>query len=249
MITPKALILAAGRGSRLGAMTEAQPKGWVSLGGQTLIERQLATLKAGGIREIAIVTGYRADAFASLGLPTFHNPQWAEANMVSSLCCAQSWLSAGPCLVAYADLVYAAPLIAELSQHPADLLLPVNLKWQSLWEARFADPLSDAETLQRHPDGRLKAIGQRPQSMAEVEGQFMGLLKLSPQGWDQISSYLRSLDPVQQARLDMTSLLQGLLAQGSTIETLNSTGLWLEVDQASDLALYENWLRTGHIKL
>ncbi len=245
----KAIILAAGRGSRLGAMTESLPKGWVQLAGVSLIERQLASLKAGGISEIGIVTGYRHQAFEDLNLSTFHNPDWAQTQMVASLYTAREWLRHEPCLIAYADLVYSSNLIQTLVKHPADLLLPINLEWRALWEARFADPLSDAESLKRNSSGLLTEIGQRAQSLDEIEGQFMGLLKTSPNGWQIIEKQLHQLDKAEFAKMDMTTLLQNLLRQETRIETLDSSGLWLEIDQASDLALYENWIHQGRLIL
>ena len=55
----KAIILAAGRGSRMGGLTDTQPKGLVSLRGKPLLEWRLASLRAAGIHEIALITGYR----------------------------------------------------------------------------------------------------------------------------------------------------------------------------------------------
>lgn len=83
----KAIILAAGRGSRMGGLTDTQPKGLVSLRGKPLLEWQLASLRAAGIHEIALVTGYRHEALSPYGLPMFHNPDWRRTNMVTSLAC------------------------------------------------------------------------------------------------------------------------------------------------------------------
>ena len=54
-----ALIMAAGRGSRLGAHTDDRPKSLVDLGGTTPLEWQLDVLAARGIERAIIVTGYR----------------------------------------------------------------------------------------------------------------------------------------------------------------------------------------------
>ena len=244
----KAIILAAGRGSRLGTMTEALPKGWVKLGGESLIARQLTSLKSGGVTEIAIVTGYRKEAFDALELPTFHNPNWAQTQMVASLCTADPWLKSEPCIIAYADLVYEPGLIKDLIACDSDLVLPINLNWRALWEARFRDPLSDAESLKRNAQGLLTEIGNPARSLDEIEGQFMGLLKTSPTGWQRIKSQLDTLSENEFATIDMTQLLQRLIHANTPIETINSSGLWLEVDQASDLALYENWIKQGSLR-
>ena len=55
----KAIILAAGRGSRMCQLTEEQPKCLTKLAGKSLLEWQQEALKATGIQEIVVVGGYR----------------------------------------------------------------------------------------------------------------------------------------------------------------------------------------------
>ena len=100
----KAIILAAGRGSRMKDLTEDKPKCLVKLHGKSLLDSQLQALSDAGIAEIAIVTGYKRELLANRGLFEFHNSRWAETNMVSSLACAQEWLETEPCIVSYSDI-------------------------------------------------------------------------------------------------------------------------------------------------
>ena len=67
------LILAAGEGTRLRPFTNDRPKGLVSLLGKSLIQYQIVTLKALGVEDIAISTGYKAEKFSQLGFETFHH--------------------------------------------------------------------------------------------------------------------------------------------------------------------------------
>ena len=85
----KAIILAAGRGSRMKDLTDERPKCLVELRGKPLLEWQLEALREAGINEIAIVTGYKRELLVNRGLTEFHNPRWAETQMVSSLACAE----------------------------------------------------------------------------------------------------------------------------------------------------------------
>ena len=81
----RAVILAAGRGSRLQAYTERAPKCLAELGGMTLIGRQLATLRGAGITDIVIATGYRGEMLELPGTRRVHNPLWETTNMVETL--------------------------------------------------------------------------------------------------------------------------------------------------------------------
>src|SRR5580700_2171940 len=101
-----AIILAAGRGSRMGPLGGDRPKCLVELEGKPLIERQIAALHRGGVDEIGVVRGYRADMIDLPGLSYFANERWAETNMVTSVAAAAPWLRSGPVIVTYADIFY-----------------------------------------------------------------------------------------------------------------------------------------------
>ncbi|MBK1658598.1 phosphocholine cytidylyltransferase family protein [Paracraurococcus ruber] len=234
----RAIILAAGRGSRMGGLTEDRPKCLVDLGGRPLLDWQVAALRAAGCTEVAAVAGYRAEALEGRGLTLFRNPRWAETNMVASLHRAAAWLAAGPCIVSYADIFYAAATVRRLMQAAADIAISYDPDWQALWSARFADPLSDAESFLLRPDGTVADIGRRPGSLAEVQGQYMGLLRIAPAGWARIAAHGAASGPAALDRLDMTSLLRALIAAGEAVQALPCEGAWGEVDSASDLAFY-----------
>jgi len=234
----KGVILAAGRGSRMGVLTSDQPKCMTVLGGQSLLQHQLDGLAGGGVREIALVRGYLAETF-TLPISYFENPRWAETNMVASLVCAAPWLVDDTCVVSYADIIYGADSVRRLVAAAGDIVIAYDPQWRRLWELRFEDPLADAETFRLAPDGRLAAIGARAQRIEQIEGQYMGLLRFTPRGWRTVTDLLNTLPAAEQDRMDMTSLLQRLLANDVPINTVAIAEPWYEVDSESDLRLYE----------
>ena len=66
MAVTQALILAAGRGVRMGPRGQSIPKGFIEVGGQTLVARSLARLARAGVRDVIIVTGHLADFYEQL---------------------------------------------------------------------------------------------------------------------------------------------------------------------------------------
>lgn len=234
----QAIILAAGRGSRLGSMTENQPKPLAKLAGKPLIEWQLASLAAAGVDSVHVVCGYCSEALQGYGNSRIMNTNWASSNMVRSLMCADVVLSAAPTLVCYGDIAYRPGIIRTLMASDAPLAISYDREWWSLWSARFGDPLSDAESF-RQQDGQLITIGEQAQAREEIEGQYMGLLKFTPEGWYGVSAVLAGLSTEQINKLDMTSLLRLLLSQGAPIATVAISGGWVEVDNPSDITLYE----------
>lgn len=234
------IILAAGRGSRMRAQTEDKPKCRVSIAGQTLLDWQLAALRAAGLANVLVVRGYLAERLQG-DFDTVDNPRWSQSNMVVTLTCAAERLSQGPCVVSYSDIVYRAEHVRKLLAAEGDIRITYDLDWEALWSLRFPDPLADAETFDA-PGGRLREIGNRPQSRADIKGQYMGLLYFTPRGWNVVREHLDSLPGAELDRLDMTALLKRLLARDVAITAVPVRGGWCEVDSESDLAAYEDAL-------
>lgn len=233
-----AVILAAGCGSRMGRLTRRRPKALLRLGGRTLLQWQLAALAEAGINEVSVVGGHAAEALPP-GLRQVRNPHWPHSGPIASLRAAQPQ-ALGTVLLVYGDGVFHPDYARALHASTADIAITVDRRWHKLWSLRFADVLSDAETL-RMCDGRLVEIGARSNDLAAVEGQFTGLVRFSAQGWAQAQALLDELDPVTAQKLDTTGLLARLLQRGAAIETMAMDGRWCEVDSARDLALYR-WL-------
>jgi L-glutamine-phosphate cytidylyltransferase len=119
----RAVILAAGRGSRMGPLGDDRPKCLIELDGKPLIKRQIAALRRGGADEIGVVRGYRAEMINFPGLSYCANKRWAETNMVMSLAAAAPWLSSGPVIVSYADIFYRSELVRGLAVVPGQLVI------------------------------------------------------------------------------------------------------------------------------
>ncbi len=249
----RALILAAGEGSRLRPLTEQLPKCLVPLRGRPLLAYQLEALGACGLDDVAIVTGYRHEALCGWPLRAYHNPRWSETNMVWSLFCAEREFD-DDLVIAYGDIVYEPRVLAALLAEPADFAVAVDVGWRELWSLRMDDPLADAETLRCDARGDLVEIGKRPRSPAEIEAQYLGLLRLSREALERLASLWRGLDSRalydgrSYAQMFMTSLLQQAIDRGTAIRAVRVRHGWLEVDTPADLERY-GALRPEHAHL
>jgi L-glutamine-phosphate cytidylyltransferase len=249
-MTLRALILAAGRGSRMRHLGDERPKCLIELAGRPLLERQMAALRRGGCTQIGVVRGYRGEMLERPGLHTFTNERWAQTNMVSSLASAAEWLSAGPVIVSYADIFYRAALVRGLAAAAGELVIAYDRKWRELWTRRFADPLGDAETFRTDPSGRLLEIGGKTTRIEDIQGQYMGLLKFTPVAWRAVEALRAALEPAVRDKLDMTGMLRRLLASGTLpIATYGTDGQWGETDNPGDVELYESMLAHGELEL
>lgn len=245
----KAIILAAGRGSRMGSLTVDKPKCLIKLAGKSLLQWQLEALRGAGIEEIGLVRGYMADQISIPEIKYFDNIRWDQTNMVMSLVCAKEWLQSDVCIVSYSDIVYPADTVALLYETNGKIVITYDNDWLKLWKARFDDPLVDAETFQVDDKGKLLEIGNKAKSIDEIKGQYMGLLKITPKGWKIIENYLSGLTQEECDRMDMTSLLRRLIQKGVEINTVLINSGWYEVDNEKDLELYQSMASKSYGKL
>jgi L-glutamine-phosphate cytidylyltransferase len=239
----RALILAAGRGARLRPLTDDRPKCLVQLAGRALLDWQLDALRAAGIATIAIVVGWRHRHVRYAGVTRFVNRSWRRTDMIASLLAARAWLRIGPCIVAYGDVVYHPDIVRRLAAAPHDVAISYDRAWRALWRARFRRPEDDAESLQV-VRGRVRAIGGRVTDVRAVDGQFMGLLRLTPQGLASLEA-VAAASPRAGARLQTTQCLAALAASGVAVGAVPVRGRWCEVDSTTDLELYERRIAGG----
>lgn len=237
---PKVLILGAGEGTRLRPYTLDRPKCMVEVEGRSLLDRQLDVIRGAGVESIILVGGHRAEWLDRPDVTLRLNPRYAETNMVWSLFCAEEDLS-GEVVVAYGDIVYSPRILQAVMSSNADIAVAIDLEWESYWRARNEDPLADAETLRLTEDGRILELGQKPLSLSQIQGQYMGLMKFSPRGMETLKRKFHSAraggairgKSVEKAY--MTDMLQSLIDDGEDLHAVQVLGGWVEVDTVEDL--------------
>ena len=239
----KVIILAAGRGSRLGERTKNRPKCMCTLQGRTLLDRCLETLEQAGIarKETGIVIGYHSDTFTVPDVTYFHNEIWEQTNMFWSLTMADSWLKREPCLVCYSDIVFSPKAIRALADSTALLAITSYSSYWELWEKRMDNPLADLETFRIDGANRLLEIGKKPTARTDIQGQFMGLLRFTPESWGWVEKTIQQPLTKPINKLDMTTLLQELLQRNYPIQVISTDDLWLECDSEHDIEIYEQY--------
>lgn len=241
-----AIILAAGRGSRMKGLTAEQPKCLLELAGKPLLYWQTNALKAAGITDIHIVKGYRPECIPDR-FGSSLNELWASTNMLYSLACASEYITKmfasgfTQLIVSYSDIVYHPDHVRRLLNTKADIAITYDVKWLDLWKLRFDNILEDAETF-REQDGFLREIGGKASSIDEIHGQYMGLLKMSARGW---LLWNDACGKIELKKMDMTGFLKHLLASGQPIAATAVEGRWCEADSAADLSRYEQALSGG----
>lgn len=234
------VILAAGRGSRMGHLTHDQPKCFTRYKGERLIDRQIRILKEVGLDKPIIITGYKNKLIEGLHHRTIHNSNWASTNMVASLFCADRILSTSDVIVIYADIFFEKTAILELVNKINKFSIVYDPNWLELWEKRFYDPLSDGEDFRINQHNIITKIGGRIENLSEVNGQFMGIVYFTPDVWKIVKDIKSQLAHKDFNALDTTTLLSTLIREHKVI--LNGhkyVGVWGEIDSQNDLEIYQ----------
>jgi choline kinase len=109
----RAVIIAAGMGSRLGPYTEERPKCMVEVAGRSIMGHQRAALSAHGVEDLHIVRGYLADRLIVEGATYYNNFLYKDNNILHSLMCAREALDRAV-LITYSDIVYTEQVVGAL---------------------------------------------------------------------------------------------------------------------------------------
>ena len=236
----KAIILAAGKGSRLG--NKNTHKALTPLWGEALFERQLRLLNDLGINNVAVVTGFLEASFDCYPVKKYINDKFEQSNMVHSLLCAHDFLFSdeSPLLILYGDIAYHISVLEQLINAPGEIVVPGNSQWLNLWNQRMDDPLDDAESfIFENNSLKLLNLGERLTSSEQAMAQFMGMIKLTANGMQQVHSLIEYEEPDFFQNMAMTDFIQWVIDRNVIVKTCLINGRWIELDTADDYRLYQ----------
>lgn len=226
----------------MGRYGENMPKGMLPFRGKTLIEWQLERLRGIGLNDIVIVTGYKSKMINFGGATYYHNPDFAETNMVETLMCAREALDMDV-LVSYADIFYTENLAKTVSESPHDIGVAVDENWREYWTLRYGNAEQDLESLALSGDGRIAEIGKPVSSSVGLDYRYIGLIKFSASGMrsaiDLYDEKKAGGEPWTQSRQPfkkgyMTDILHELIVAGVAVHPVITQGGWFEFDTADD---------------
>jgi len=172
----KAIILAAGKGTRLNGV-DLKPKCLFEVGGETLLARQIAALREFGVDDIVIVLGFEAERIRRLyeHTATFViNSRFEETSSLYSLWLAREHLLDG-FVVLNCDVLFHPELLGRLLSSPFDDALLVDLVDQN------NNHLGDEEMKVKISD-RLVIDIRKDLDPAEADGENVGIVKFSASG-------------------------------------------------------------------
>lgn len=252
----KAVIIGAGRGSRLRHLTEEIPKTLVPVLGRPMLDGILEALEFGGFsrRDVVFICGYRAEVIRERypDLTYVENREWESNNILLSLMCAREHLGGG-FVSTYADIVYRREIVRDLLASPHDIALGCDTDWRRRYTGRFQHPESDAEKLRADGD-RVVELSRRVVP-GEAQGEFIGVMKASAAGAARLVQAFDRAEKEYKGRMFregrtfekayLIDLLQHMLEKGVEMHRVDTHGGYMEIDTLEDASLAEAWWGGG----
>lgn len=251
----KAIILAAGQGTRLKKYTENLPKGMLEFAGKTLIERQIETYRKCGITDIIIVRGFAAAKITYQDVKYYENTDYADTNMVVSLMTARQEFK-DDIIVSYSDILFEEQMLKGMMVSAADFAVAVDDNWKEYWKARYGGVDFDTESLSLDENDNITELGLEAPRLEDIDARYIGLLKFSRNGLEKITAifdrdYEEYRDkPWKQSgktlrRAYMTDLLQAVIESGNPVRAVKFKNGWIEFDTNEDYETAMKWEETG----
>ncbi|MEW6320503.1 MAG: phosphocholine cytidylyltransferase family protein [Acidobacteriota bacterium] len=228
-----AIILAAGRGSRLGAVTAALPKCLLPIGGRVLLDLTLDRVARAGLDRVLVVTGFEARRVERhlrrtrphrLHVELVHNADHDRTNNLHSLALALARVS-GPFTVINGDDFFNVRILERLLDAPGAAAAAVDLTWP---------PAPDAmRTTIR--DGAVVRLG-KALPIAETTGNAIGVYRFSGSIAEALRDELSRR--VAAGRVDdfYVAAIDAIATDGSIAAVSTASLTWGEIDDAADLA-------------
>lgn len=231
-----AVILSAGQGKRLSPLTDARPKCLVPIGGRPILEWQMRALAEAGVDEIAVVTGFRAEAVEAfvkttsvpVEVGTVFNPFYSVADNIGS-CWAAKDLIGDDTLLLNGDTLFE-PGIAERVIEEAEQPITVTVDRKESYDS------DDMKV--RCADGRLSAIGKT--LSLPVDGESIGMIRFRDGGGARFVRAMRTAlgEPATLNRWYLSII--DSLAQEGHVGVVSIEGMsWSEIDFLRDLPIAE----------
>lgn len=233
----KAIILAAGLGSRLRPITDSIPKCMVSVNGKPIIYKQISNLLDNGFKEedIFVVGGYKAEILEEYLNSKFpnvkfvNNARYAETNNMYSLYLAMKEIGEDAFLLMNADVFCDSSVITGLMANEVENAIAVD-KTQYLEESMKV--CVSADNTITHIS---KTISKEDHYAVSID-----VYKISKDGADKLKAIVKDFIEIQKDENSWTEVALDLIFDSCMFKPYIIDGNWVEIDNHEDLKLAES---------
>ena len=248
----RAIIIGAGRGSRLMPTTENAPKCYAEIRGKRILDWTVEALRGGGCNEICFIGGYRIEAVRR-DYPHFQfreNADWPNNNILVSLMCAEDLMDR-PFVTAYSDILFTPEIVRGLIDCPDELALGIDTDWREHYRPRTQHPPHDAEKAITS-GGKVQKV-HRAIPYDDATGEFIGVAKFGSEGARRFRDFYHRRKaefwdkPYREAatfqRAYLIHMFQDMIEQGISFGHADTPGNYREIDTQEDMNLAQTLWR------
>ena len=232
----KALILAAGRGTRIHSVHGEHPKCLIQFNGgkSTILDHQIDSLFSAGVANIGIVVGYEKDQIVQHVLKNYRkhnnrfcfieNPAFAKTNNIYSFWLAQTWLNREAFVCLNGDVVFDPRILIPAVDSVAPIRMVVDPQWR---DETMKVIISEDRVIQMS-----KRILQ-----SEFSGTYIGITSFAADVQEELFAKINNLIRTGHENEFFNVAVQQLADEGVHV-VFTSTGdlPWAEIDDPGDLA-------------
>jgi len=239
----KAIIIAAGYGSRLGNHTKKIPKALIDVNGKSILKRQTELLQANGITEIIVVTGPNQEKFLDKKLKYVKDNFYKNHDQLGSLMEARNFFNS-ELLILFSDVLFDNQILSKIINSNEEFNIAIDLNWKKKYTGRTEHPISQADLvlIQNNLVFKIKK-NLIPENNSKI-GEFVGIIKLSLKGAEKFVNHYENLENSMNEKMDqikpikkwyLTNMLQNLIDDDNSIFPIIIEGDWCEIDTVQDL--------------
>lgn len=239
-----AVILAATQGSKeLEHLTEDMPKALIAIGGESIIEKSIKTIKNCGIQDITVVAGYKKEKMKFPGIHVVENAEFQTTGQLASLAKAINNIK-GDTVVSFGDILFKKYILNLLLDDEADIVIAVDALLSRNTAGKKSDYVYCTQQSDLHPFDNPVYLKEMcfAEPHAQFNGEWIGMLKLSDKGTQIVKNFIKENSGSSEfAKMHIPDMLNALIKQGINIKVQYIHGHWLDVDDIVDLSLANNF--------
>ena len=241
----KAIIVAAGVGSRLGDLTKELPKPLIDVNGKSILERQILSFKKFGIDKIVIIRGPHREKFSFKNVTYVDDDDYENHNLLGSLMVAENELNEDV-IISYGDIIFDETILEQILAFSGNAGLAIDYNWKKNHSGKSKELLGKISVVTIKNNsisniGYYENIDENPDS---ILGEFIGIMKLSPLSTNYFITKYNELKTNHDGKFHdspsinfgiITDMINELIHNKIQFLPIKISGVWCEIDTQQDL--------------
>lgn len=238
----KAIIIAAGQGTRLRPYTNKIPKSLLKIRNKSILERQIEIYKSLKIKDINIIVGYKKEKIKFNNINLINNIDYKNNNILESLFFAKKKMNS-TCIISYSDIIFKKKIIKKLLKSKKNISILIDTNWKKNYKGRTMHPISQAENVYFDDNSNLIKSGKNL-NLKESNGEFIGILKISNKGTKIFKKFYKAakskyskkkfFNAKNIKKAYLTDFFNYLISKNININCTKIKNNWMEIDTIQD---------------